>query len=540
MPVTVRDLEVAQVLAREVKAAAARSAGASLRADQLKLLFGAAELDAAERERIQAALEMVGLDPQPSLLEVDGDAPVAFVARPAGAFPPERKRRFSGGEERQARPDPGRAATERGEFPTVGEFARSTFERARRRLSERDDGGEAPAETNGATAHATEHLDFDYVPPAAAPAPDRGGSDVNGSAHAPETERSPHSNGSAPEAEEAEAALPVEAAASAETGADELAEFEEPGGADQTGSGAVEAAEPEHEEPGAAGTETGAGELAEFEEPGGADQTGSGAVEVAVPAAEAPFPAELETGPGVAGPEPEQPALTETEAPVAGQHEVRPAAAEEEPPEPEPLAAPPARGPALRTEIAVAIVTAAILPVIGTSIAGWRFGLPYLAVAVAATGWLVAKDRTEGNSAVGVVGAVRTSPLAGGALRITALLTVVSVVAAVLLASASTSRPAPEHATPAALGDWMLPVASNARRIRATAHRHRLRHHRPAAKPAPQPAPAANPTPTTTTPAPTTTAPATQDPTAPSAPPTSQNPPAGPGTQGLYEVPAGR
>src|SRR5947209_19314076 len=121
MPVTVRDLEVAQVLAREVKAAAARSAGASLRADQVKLLFGATRLDRAERERIQAALEMVGLDPQPSLLEVDGDAPVAFVARPPGSFPPQRRRRFSAGETPDQPPtEPARTPAERGEFPTVG------------------------------------------------------------------------------------------------------------------------------------------------------------------------------------------------------------------------------------------------------------------------------------------------------------------------------------------------------------------------------------------------------------------------------------
>jgi hypothetical protein len=500
MPVTVRDLEVAQVLAREVKAAAARSAGASLRADQIKLLFCASELDAAERERIQAALEMVGLDPQPSLLEVDGDAPVAFVARPAGAFPPERQRRFNAGEGHEPQPDPARTAAERGEFPTVGEFARSTFERARRRLSERDDGGEAPAPANGATAHATEteHLDFDYVPAAAAPAapppPARTESDVNGSVRAPEAEPPANANGSTPEVEEAEAAaVPVEQPAAAQPDEPEM------------GPDAVDVADPERDAVDVADPEPDAVDMADSE-PDAVDVT---------------------------EPEPEESALAEPELAVAAEHDEEPAAVEQ--PEPEPAAAP--RGePALRTEIAVAIVTAAILPVIGTSIAGWRFGLPYLAVAVAATGWLVTKDRTEGNSAVGVVGAVRTSPLANGALRVTAMLTVVSVVAAVLLASASTSRPAPEQATPAALGDWMRPVASNARRIRATARRHPARHHRPAAKPAP----AANPTPTTTPPAPTTTAPATQAPTAPTPAPASQGPPASSGTQGLYEVPSGK
>jgi hypothetical protein len=494
MPVTVRDLEVAQVLAREVKAAAARSAGASLRADQVRLLFGAADLDRAERERIQAALEMVGLDPQPSLLEVDGDAPIAFVARPPGSFPPQRRRRFGGGEAHHEPPaEPARAPTERGEFPTVGEFARSTFERARRRLAERDDAA-PPAETNGAPAPApaaeADHLDFDYVPPPAGY--------VNGSREASTLEPAvaePEPDSSEPASDSPEPEAPVAGTEGDAAAVPEHASGEETATPDESPAGVAE------ESDFAAGEESPPVEA----EPDLEDLPAADAEETAV---EEP-PASAEPDP-MGDVELEEPAPS-VDAPIAGV--------------PPPMTA--AR-PAQRAEIAAVIAAAALLPVIGTSIAGWHFGLPYLALAVAATGWLVAKDRAEGGSGGGVVAAVRSSPLAHGAMRATALLTIVSVVAAVLLASASTSHPAAARATPAALGDWMRPVTANARRIRATAHRRRRAHR--AVKHHVTP-----PVPTTTAPAPTPTVPAAPAPSTSQAPPSS-----GGGTQGLYEVPAGK
>src|SRR5436305_2449183 len=78
MPVRVRDLEIALVLAREMKAAAARSVDASLRLDQLQEVFGVERLDRAERARIQTALQMAGLEPFPSLLEADPTEPIPF------------------------------------------------------------------------------------------------------------------------------------------------------------------------------------------------------------------------------------------------------------------------------------------------------------------------------------------------------------------------------------------------------------------------------------------------------------------------------
>src|SRR5436309_14524565 len=83
MPVRVRDLEIALVLAREMKAAAARSVDASLRLDQLQEVFGVERLDRTERARIQTALQMAGLEPFPSLLEADPTEPIRFGASKA-------------------------------------------------------------------------------------------------------------------------------------------------------------------------------------------------------------------------------------------------------------------------------------------------------------------------------------------------------------------------------------------------------------------------------------------------------------------------
>src|SRR5881628_3844458 len=85
MAVRVRDLEIALVLAREMKAAAARSVDASLRLDQLQEVFGVEELDRTERARIQTALQMAGREPFPSLLEADPAEPIRFGAVKAPA-----------------------------------------------------------------------------------------------------------------------------------------------------------------------------------------------------------------------------------------------------------------------------------------------------------------------------------------------------------------------------------------------------------------------------------------------------------------------
>src|SRR3954468_23396300 len=77
--VRVRDVEIALVLAREMKDAAARDVDASLRLEQLKEVFGAEELDAGERARTQPALQRAGLEPQPSLLEADPADPIRFA-----------------------------------------------------------------------------------------------------------------------------------------------------------------------------------------------------------------------------------------------------------------------------------------------------------------------------------------------------------------------------------------------------------------------------------------------------------------------------
>src|SRR3954468_12418381 len=90
--VRVRDVEIALVLAREMKAAADREVDASLRLEQLREAFGAERLDRAERGRTQKALEMAGLAPPPSLLEAARAEPIRFAlegSEGAAPAPPE-------------------------------------------------------------------------------------------------------------------------------------------------------------------------------------------------------------------------------------------------------------------------------------------------------------------------------------------------------------------------------------------------------------------------------------------------------------------
>src|SRR4051812_19000934 len=96
-----------------MKDAAARDVDASLRLEQLKEVFGAEELDAGERARIQTALQMAGLEPQPSLLEADPAAPIRFSVAGAEEAAPVAVAAIQAP-----------VQEERQEFPTVGEFFR--------------------------------------------------------------------------------------------------------------------------------------------------------------------------------------------------------------------------------------------------------------------------------------------------------------------------------------------------------------------------------------------------------------------------------
>src|SRR2546423_6079640 len=163
MAVRVRDLEIALVLAREMKAAAERSVDASLRLDQLQEVFGVEELDRAERARIQTALQMAGLEPFPSLLEAEPSAPIRFGASKAAA---------ATGTAPPAAPAEEPAATEAAPtFPTVAQFARSKL-RSRRFGVRRGDHGEddAPPPTAPPLVEANGHLpdeaEFDEFPEA--------------------------------------------------------------------------------------------------------------------------------------------------------------------------------------------------------------------------------------------------------------------------------------------------------------------------------------------------------------------------------------
>ena len=160
--VSIRDLEVAVVLAREMSAASSRAVEASLRADQIQEVFGAAALDDPERVRIQTALEMAGLRPTPSLLEVEPDGAVRFAVNNEPAPSPSQQPAKPGHADSPPAEEAASPPAKRSEFPTVTEFAKTTFARLR--------GRERPATpaaggANGASAAA---------PAAATPAPAAG------------------------------------------------------------------------------------------------------------------------------------------------------------------------------------------------------------------------------------------------------------------------------------------------------------------------------------------------------------------------------
>jgi hypothetical protein len=73
--VRVSDLEIAMVLARELRALPGRP---TLTLAQLQSVFDAERLDGPERERIGAALEAAGLRTAPSVLDAHPDEPLAL------------------------------------------------------------------------------------------------------------------------------------------------------------------------------------------------------------------------------------------------------------------------------------------------------------------------------------------------------------------------------------------------------------------------------------------------------------------------------
>ena len=379
----VRDLEIALVLAREMKAAAERSVDASLRLDQLQEVFGVQELDGAERARIQTALQMAGLEPFPSLLDADPSEPIRFgaskaavTAGGAGAAPPPPP------------PPPGEEAAPDAQpaFPTVGEFARSKL-RPRRFGVRRGDHGD------------------DEAPPPPPPEPESV-ADTNG--HVPDD----------PVVEE-----------------DVIEE---------------EAFEEEHEP------------VADYEDEDELELEAESDLE---PEPELQAEPELEAEPDLE-PEPDQRAYVPLATPEPVAYE-----------EPEPAAPPTAR----RAELVVALVPAVAIPVIVTSIAGWQFGLPFVALSVIAAGWVMSREKQ------GFLASLRNSAGARTALTITAVVTVLSAGAAVVLASLpSSSSSSKKSAAPAK--QTQPPVASKPAtppKIQVHPKQKHRKHHKRATTPAP-------------------------------------------------------
>lgn len=92
--VRVGDLEVAMVLARELRPVAGRQ---SLTLGQLQHAFGVSRLDGPGRERIDAALGAAGMQADPSVLEAHPDEPLAFAFAGGGGPAPNglARRRFA-------------------------------------------------------------------------------------------------------------------------------------------------------------------------------------------------------------------------------------------------------------------------------------------------------------------------------------------------------------------------------------------------------------------------------------------------------------
>jgi hypothetical protein len=208
-------------------------------------------------------------------------------------------------------------------------------------------------------------------------------------------------------------------------------------------------------------------------------------------------------------PEPEldpEPELEAEDEPEPDQREYVPLAAAEPVvyEDPEPAAPAPATG--RRAELVAALVPAVAIPVIVTSIAGWQFGLPFVALSVIAAGWVMSREKQ------GFFASLRTSAGARTALTITAVVTVLSAAAAIVIASLpDSSSSSKKSAAPAK--QTQPPVASKPApppKIQVHKKKHH-KHHKRAA-----------------TPAPSSSAPAT---------PAPSSPPVDPATQGLVRVP---
>ncbi len=425
MAVTVRDLEVALVLAREARAANGGLGGPSLRADQLRQLFGAEQLDEAERTRIQAALEMAGVEPQPSLLAAEPDGPVRFGAA-ADAAPLE----DGNGQRPGSTANPGN----RQEFPTVREFARATLDRARRRRQE-------DSQSDDMTQ------DEDPPPPAVAPE-----ARVDGDAldfdHGLSDTGEPTGYVHAYAIDEPSAAVEADHSAPAHAGEPEPPEGEvdEPGAPleDDTPEEASEEEQLEqligHDPP----EEDRPEEIpATDEERIGEPEEGEQALASEVVAAEVRAPV---------GEAPKHPADVRAPGEAAS---ARPAAA----------------------EMAVGLLAATVLPVIATSVLGWRFGLPYVALALIAAGWLVGRS----GASLGILATLRRSRPTRLALKVATALTLLGALASAALAAVAGNQQHPPrvaHAPPAPRpfkppARALIPAGTRARRVRA--HR-RIRH----------------------------------------------------------------
>jgi hypothetical protein len=96
--VRVGDLEIAMILARELRGSAGRP---SVTLSQLQTVFDASQLDSAVRERIDAALESAGLQTIPSVLSAHPDEALVFTF-PGGEGGGHPRRRFARAEKAPA------------------------------------------------------------------------------------------------------------------------------------------------------------------------------------------------------------------------------------------------------------------------------------------------------------------------------------------------------------------------------------------------------------------------------------------------------
>jgi serine/threonine-protein kinase len=145
-----------------------------------------------------------------------------------------------------------------------------------------------------------------------------------------------------------------------------------------------------------------------------------------------------------------------------------------------------------------------MIPVVVTSIAGWRFGLPFVALSVIATGILLSR-RVDGERR-GLFATLRSSAGALTALMTTAVVTVLAVGASIALTAVDDNNSSSSDKTATPAKKPPSPQSSASKPV-TPAPKKEKKSSKPKAEKQSPPAASTEPQPTTTEPQPTTVEP---------------------------------